>query len=249
MRVQTGDNLMIGGFIITGTAPKTVVIRALGPSLQQAGLSDVLKDPVLELHGSDGSFLSTSDNWKENPAMAAQVQGSGFAPPNDLESALVATLAPGAYTAAVHGKNGTTGNGLVELYDLDQSPGADLANISTRGSVQTGEGVMIGGFVLGGETSAKVLIRAIGPSLAQFGVAHPLNDPTLELHDGNGALVQRNNNWRDDQEAAIRATGMQPSSDSEAAIMRDLVPGAYTAIVSGQSATTGVGLVEVFTLP
>lgn len=249
MRVQTGDNVMIGGFIITGSAPKTVVIRALGPSLQQAGLSDILKDPVLELHGTGGTLLSTSDNWKDDPAMAARVRDSGFSPQNDLEPALVATLAPGAYTAAVHGKNGTTGNGLVELYDLDQTSDSDLANISTRGSVQTGEGVMIGGFVLGGADTARVLIRAIGPSLAQFGVAQALTDPTLELHDGNGALVQRNNNWRDEQETAIRATGMPPGNDSEAAIVRDLSPGAYTAIVSGESGTTGVALVEIFTLP
>lgn len=226
-----------------------MVIRALGPSLQQVGLTDVLKDPVLELHGTDGRLLSANDNWKDNPGPAAQIQGSGFSPQNDLESALVATLSPGAYTATVHGKNGTTGNGLVELYDLDQATECDLANISTRGSVQSGDGVMIGGFVLGGQDKARVLVRAIGPSLTQFGVSQALTDPMLELHDGNGALVQRNNDWRDEQEAAIHATGIAPSNDFEAAIVRDLSPGAYTAIISGENGTSGVALVEIFTLP
>jgi hypothetical protein len=248
MQVQTGDNVMIAGFILTGTAPKTVVIRAVGPSLRQVGLADVLNDPILELRGTDGAVLSANDNWKDDSATATQLQARGFALQNDLEAAIIATLTPGAYTATVHGKNGTTGNGLVEVYDLDQDSASELANISTRGSVQPGDAVMIGGFVLGGDGNARVLVRAIGPSLAQFGVADSLSDPALEIHDGNGALLQRNNNWRATQESAIRATGMPPGSDAEAAILMDLAPGAYTAIVTGENGAKGVGLVEIFGL-
>jgi hypothetical protein len=194
-------------------------------------------------------MLRANDNWKDDAATAAQLQGRGFALRNDLEAATIATLAPGAYTATVHGKNGTTGNGLVEVYDLDQDSTSELANISTRGSVQAGESVMIGGFVLGGHDSARVLVRAIGPSLAQFGVADALSDPTLELHDGNGALLQRNDNWRATQEAAIRGTGLSPADDAEAAILVDLAPGAYTAVVTGENGGRGVALVEVYGLP
>jgi hypothetical protein len=249
MRVQSGDNVMIGGFIITGSGPKNIVIRALGPSLQQAGLADVLNDPVLELRGPDGAVLSQNDNWRDNPTVAAQLQGIGFAPQNNLESAIITTLVPGAYTATVHGRNGTTGNGLVELYDLNQDSSCELANISTRGFVQQGDAVMIGGFMLGGDDPATVLVRAVGPSLAQFGVTAALSDPALELHDGNGALIQRNTGWRVSQESAIRATGMSPADDREAAIVADLVPGAYTAIVSGENGAAGVALVEIFNLP
>jgi hypothetical protein len=249
MRVQTGDNVMIAGFIISGTAPKNLAIRAVGPSLRQAGLLDVLNDPVLELRGPDGAILSANDNWKDDAATATQLQGRGFALQNDLEAAVIATLTPGAYTATVHGKNGTTGNGLVEVYDLDQDSASELANISSRGSVQPGDSVMIGGFVLGGNDFARVLVRAIGPSLAQFGVADSLSDPTLELHDGNGALLQQNNNWRATQETAIRATGLPPANDAEAAILMDLAPGAYTAIVAGENGAKGVALVEVYGLP
>jgi hypothetical protein len=249
MRVETGDNVMIAGFILTGTGPKTVVIRALGPSLRQVGLVDVLNDPVLELRGNDGAILSANDNWKDNSATATQLQARGFALQNDLEAAIVATLTPGAYTATVHGKNGATGNGLVEVYDLDSGSASQLANISTRGSVQAGDAVMIGGFVLDGDATARVLVRAIGPSLAQFGVRDSLSDPALEIHDGNGALLRRNDDWRATQEAAIRATGMPPGNDAEAAILMDLMPGAYTAIVVGENGASGVGLVEIFGLP
>jgi hypothetical protein len=249
MKVQTGDNVMIAGFIITGTAPKNLAIRALGPSLRQVGLSDVLNDPVLELRGPDGGILNANDNWKDDSSTATQLEARGFALQNDLEAAVIATLAPGAYTATVHGKNGTTGNGLVEVYDLDQDSASELANISTRGSVQPGDSVMIGGFVLGGNDSARVLVRAVGPSLAQFGVADSLSDPMLELHDGNGALLQRNTNWRATQEAAIRAAGLAPGNDAEAAMLLELPPGAYTAIVAGENGAKGVGLVEIFSLP
>lgn len=249
MRVQTGDKVMIGGFIITGSASKNVAIRALGPSLRQAGLVDVLNDPILELRGSDGSLLSENDNWKDDSAAASQLQARGFALQNDLESAIVATLAPGAYTATLRGKNETTGNALVEVYDLDQGANCELANISTRGSVQAGDSVMIGGFILGGQDRAKILIRALGPSLAEFGVAETLSNPALELRDANGAVLQRNQNWRETQETAIRATGLPPGRDAEAAMVADLTPGAYTAIVSGEDGGGGVALVEIFNLP
>ena len=240
---------MIGGFIITGNTPKNVAIRALGPSLQQAGLVDVLQDPILELRGSDGRVLSQNDNWKDDSTTASQLQAKGFALSNDLEAGIVATLAPGAYTATLRGKNETTGNALVELYDLDEASDCQLANISTRGSVQSGDAVMIGGFILGGDDGTKILIRALGPSLAEFGVPDTLPNPVLELRDGNGALLQRNQNWRDTQETAIRATGIPPSHDAEAAVVADVAPGAYTAIVSGEGGATGVALVEVYNLP
>lgn len=239
---------MIGGFIITGNAPKQVMLRAIGPSLQQAGLADVLNDPVLELHGADGKLLRANDNWKDSET-ATQIQATGVAPANDREAAITATLAPGAYTAVVSGRDGTTGQGLIEIYDLDQGADCELANISTRGPVQTGDGVMIGGFILGGESeTTRVIVRALGPSLARSGVSGVLADPALELHDGNGALVQSNHNWRDEHEAEIRATGIPPGEEAEAAIVADLAPGAYTAVVSGEQGGAGVALVEVFAL-
>jgi hypothetical protein len=240
---------MIGGFIITGNAPKKLVVRAIGPSLAQAGISDSLADPVLELRSQSGALLSSNDNWKENSPNAEQIRLSGVAPQNDRESAILATLAPGSYTAVVSGKNGAVGTGLIEAYDLEQNSDCELANISTRGLVQSGDNVMIGGFVLGGTSeSATVIVRAIGPSLAQFGIAGALTNPKLELHDGNGALLQTNNNWRDQQETEIRQTGLAPSNEAEAAIIANLAPGAYTAVVAGQNGETGVALVEVFAL-
>jgi hypothetical protein len=240
---------MIGGFIVTGNAPKKLIVRAIGPSLQRAGVTDSLADPVLELRGGGGALLSANDNWKENFAGAEEIRQSGVAPQDDRESAIIATLAPGNYTAVVSGKKGAVGTGLIEIYDLAQDGDCELANISTRGLVQSGDNVMIGGFVLGGTTeSAKVIVRAIGPSLKQFGIVGALTDPRLELHDGNGVLLRSNNNWRDDQEAEIRQTGVAPGDDAEAAIVANLAPGAYTAVVAGQRGETGVALVEIFAL-
>jgi plastocyanin/acyl CoA:acetate/3-ketoacid CoA transferase alpha subunit len=246
-RVQTGENVMIGGFIITGNAAKKVVVRGLGPSLQQAGLTDLLADPVLDLRASAGSLIASNDNWKDT--QQAEIQATGVAPQNDLESAIVASLNPGGYTATVSGKAATAGVGLVEVYDLDTKVDSKLANISTRGLVQSGSSVMIGGFILGnGNDAAKVLARGIGPSLAQAGVSNPLADPRLELHDANGALVQSNDNWKDTQADAIQATGAAPTNDLEAALVATLAPGSYTAIVSGKNTAAGVGLVELFKL-
>ena len=246
--VQTGENVMIGGFIITGNVAKKVIVRAIGPSLQQAGVSDALADPVAELRGPDGALITNNDNWKDTQRV--DIEASGVAPQNDLESAIVATLQPGNYTVVVTGKNSLTGVGLVEVYDLSQGADSRLANISTRGPVQTGGNVMIGGFILGaGDGNANVVVRALGPSLAQAGINGALADPTLELHDGNGALLKSNDNWKESQQAEIEATGIAPQNELESAIKEVLPPGAITAIVAGKDGTTGVGLVEVYRLP
>ena len=244
LRVQAGDNAMIGGFIITGTQTKTVVVRGIGPSLPIPG---ALADPVIEVHGSSGQLLATNDNWNDS-LTRQQIIDSGLAPTNDLESALWGIIDPGAYTVVVRGRNNTTGIGLFEVYDLDQAADSKLANVSTRGFVETGNNVMIGGAILRGTAIARVLIRAIGPSLTNFGVSNALPDPTLELHDGNGALIAANDNWRTDQEAQIIATGLPPSNNLESAIVRDLLPGSYTAIVRGVNNATGVSLIEAYEL-
>jgi hypothetical protein len=235
---------MIGGFIITGTEQKTVIVRGIGPSLSLPG---ALADPLIEVYGSSGEFLATNDNWRE-ATTRTQIEASGLAPTNDLEPALWGVLNPGAYTVVVRGKNNTTGIGLFEVYDLDQTVESNLGNISTRGLVGTGDNVMIGGTIITGSVPARVVFRAIGPSLTNFGVSNALGDPILELHDGNGVIIATNNNWRDTQEAEISATGLAPSNNLESAILRDLAPGAYTAIVRGLNETTGVALVEVFNL-
>ena len=244
LRVQTGDNAMIGGFIITGTESKTVIVRGIGPSLPIPG---ALADPVIEVHGSTGQLLATNDNWNDS-LTRQQIIDSGLAPANDLESALWGVIDPGAYTVVVRGRNNATGIGLFEVYDLDRTADSKLANISTRGFIETGDNVMIGGTIIVGTNPARVLLRAIGPSLANFGVPNALGDPVLELHDGNGGVVATNDNWRANQEAEIIGTGLPPSNDLESAIVRDLVPGNYTAIVRGSNNSTGVALVEAYEL-
>ena len=247
--VQTGDKVSIGGIIISPGDAKRVLLRAIGPSLANFGVTDPLPDPILELHAGDGTLITSNDNWKDSPEMM-DIEETGLAPSNDLESAIIRTLNPGLYTAVVNGKNGATGVGLVEAYDLDVSATSQLGNLSTRGFVGTGTNVMIGGFILGGGgADISVLVRAIGPSLTQFGVTDALPDPTLELHDGNGALIQDNDNWKDSQQTEIEATGLQPTSDLESAVLETLAPGAYTAIVAGSGGVTGVALVEVYGLP
>lgn len=248
LQVLTGDQVLIGGFIITGNDPKLVILRAIGPSLGAFGIADALADPILELHASDGSLIMTNDNWKMD--QQSEIEATGLAPTNNLESAIVATLDPGSYTAIVSGKNGGTGVGLVEAYDLDAAADSELANISTRGLVQVGNDVMIGGFILGGgDGASNVLVRAIGPTLGDFGVAGALEDPTLELRDGQGTLVSSNDNWKDTQQVAIEETGLAPQDDLESALFETLNPGAYTAIVADQGGLTGVALVEVYRLP
>ncbi len=260
LAVGTGDRAGIGGFINTlnptmaanATAPlnvgaKQVVIRAIGPSLGAFGVDGPLADPVLELHLPDGSVV-TNDNWRET--QEAEIMAAGLAPSDDLESAILTILEPGAYTAIVRGSNGGTGVGLVEIYDLDGAAISELGNISTRGSVETGDGVMIGGFIVSGaeNTASTMVVRAIGPSLEAFGVADALQDPTLELHDGSGALIASNDNWKETQEEELEAAGLGPSDDREAAILIALGPGAYTAIVRGAGETSGVALVEAYNL-
>jgi hypothetical protein len=244
LRVGTGANAMIGGFIITGTEPKTVIVRGIGPSLPVPG---ALADPVIEVHGSSGELLATNDNWSDDPNRQYVID-SGIAPTNDLESALFGVINPGAYTVVVRGKNDATGIGSFEVYDLDPTVDSKLANISTRGFVETGDNVMIGGTIIIGSAPTRVLLRAIGPSLTNFGVPNALQDPTLELHDGNGALMASNDNWRSDQEAEISATTIAPTNDLESAILQTLPPGAYTAIVRGSGNSTGVAVVEAYQL-
>jgi hypothetical protein len=242
LQVLTGNNVLIGGFIVTGTQPKKVLIRAIGPSLSIAGHLD---NPTLELY-SGQTLLETNDNWVDSPEKQAIIDTT-IPPTNNLESAIVRTLPANnsAYTAIVRGVSNGTGVGLVEVYDLDRAANSKLANISTRGLVGTGENVMIGGFiVLNG--NQKVIVRAIGPSL---GIVGALANPTLELHDHNGTLLQSNNDWRTGgQQAEIIATTVPPNDDRESAIVRTLAPGNYTAIVRGINNTTGVALVEVFAL-
>jgi glucose/arabinose dehydrogenase len=246
-RVGTGDDALIGGFIAEGTAQKKVLIRALGPSLNQFGLTGLLADPTLELRGPNG-VVATNDNWKSNQA---EIESTGLQPQNELESAIVATLPNTGHTAIVRGKDNSTGIGVVEVYDLDQLADSRLANISTRGHVQSADNVMIGGFIPGGgSASLTVLLRAIGPSLSQLGIANPLPDPTLQLRDGNGALVASNDDWRDDssQEALIMQTGIPPGNDAESAIVATIPPAPHTAIVAGKGNATGVALVEAYDL-
>lgn len=244
LRVLTADNVLIGGFIITGTNPKQVIVRAIGPSLTSLGVQGALADPILELHFSDGSVVS-NDNWRATQEQ--EIIDTTIPPTSDLESAIVATLDPGNYTAIVRGKNNGTGVALVEAYDLDRTMGR-LANISTRGFVDTGENVMIGGFIIGGDTASDILLRGIGPSLTNQGVPGALGDPTLELHDGDGNTLTSNDDWKDSQQTEIEATTIPPTDGRESALVATLAPGAYTVIMGGKNATTGVGLVEVYNL-
>jgi uncharacterized repeat protein (TIGR03803 family) len=252
MEVLTDSNVLIGGFIVSGNDKKKVLVRGLGPSLP---VSTPLANPTLELHSSTAT-LATNDDWKQN--QEAAIAATTIPPSNDLESAIVADLAGGdsGYTAILAGKDRTTGIGLVEIYDLAQAANSRLANISTRGFVDTGDNVMIGGLILGPSNAgaAKVLVRGIGPTLASKGVAGPLQDPTLELHNENGVTIATNDNWKlsdngGSQQSEIEATTVPPTDDRESALVRTLNPGKYTAIVKGKNSATGVALVELFNLP
>jgi hypothetical protein len=246
--VGTGDNVLIGGFIVTGTTPKSVLLRAIGPSLADQGLSGVLQDPVLELHQGN-SLIVQNDNWKSTQKTA--IEDTGIPPTDDRESAIVITLAPGEYTAIVRGKNAAIGTALVEAYDLDPTPASQFGNISTRGEVGTGTNVLIGGLIVSPEADAQanVVLRALGPSLGGMGVSGPLQDPTLELHDKEGAIIASNDNWRETQEGIISSTDLGPTDDREAALFATLPAGEYTAVVQGAGGTSGVGLVEAFNIP
>jgi serine protease AprX len=245
LEVGTGDDALIGGFIITGTQDKTVVVRALGPSLN---LPDKLANPILELRDSTGALLQLNDDWSTSPNRQPIID-SGLAPSNDLESAIIATLPANGktYTAIVRGAGNTAGTGVVEVYDIDRSADSKLANISTRGFVQTGDAILIAGMIVLGQAPQKVIVRAIGPSLS---IANKLANPTLELRDANGALVRADDDWRTGgQETEITQTGVAPTNDLESALIETLAGnGAYTAVVRGANGTTGIAVVEVYAL-
>ena len=243
-QVGTGSDVLIGGFIIDGVVAKKVALRAIGPSLSAFGVVGAMSDPILEVVDSTGAVVASNDNWF---VPGQEISALGLAPTDSREAALVATFEPGAYTAIVSGKDGTEGVALFDLYDLDTATGR-VANISTRSRVETGDNVLIGGFILGGLEPTKVIVRAIGPSLAPLGVSDALVDSTLELYDSNGSLFASNDNWRSDQEADIIATAVAPTDHREAAVVQTLIPGAYTGIVRGAGSATGVALIEVFAL-
>lgn len=242
-QVQKGDDVLIGGFIVAGSGPKNVVVRALGPSLAHFGISNLLSDPILTLHQPDGTTM-TNDDWKDAQPTNGLIN-SGLAPGDEREPALVATLEAGSYTAVITGKNGSTGVALVEIYDLDQNGGSRLANISTRGLVGEGENVLIGGLIVG-EKGANILVRALGPTLQNFGVDNSLLDPVVELYGENGLAIAANDDWRETQGAALVATGIPPTDDRESAVLTTLPPGNYTAIVHGKKQSTGAALIEFY---
>jgi hypothetical protein len=244
--VGSGDNVAIAGFVVTGNEPKRVIIRAIGPSLRSAGISNALQDPMLELHDRGGAVIASNDNWKDTQEV--EIRATGLAPADDRESAIVRALLPGAYTAIMRGKAGASGIGLIEGYDLDSSTDSIFANISTRGFVGTGDNAMIGGLIVGGNGGGVnvVIARALGPSLSNAGVQHALQDPTLELRDQNGVLIDSNDNWKDRQEALIERENLAPADDRESALLDVLPAGAYTAIVRGKNGATGVALVEFY---
>ena len=262
--VQTGEHVMIGGFIVQGTGTKRVMIRAIGPELTQFGITDALANPRLELHNRAGALIASNDEWQTTIVggvitgnQVSAIQNSGLAPTAASESVIIADLQPGNYTAIVRGVNDTTGVALVEVYDLNPGATSNLGNISTRSFVQTGEHVMIGGFIVQGSATKRVIIRAIGPELTQFGITDALANPTLELHNRTGALIASNDNWQTtilggiihgNQVSDIQNSGHAPTEASESAIIANLPPGSYTAIVRGVNNTNGVGLVEVYDL-
>jgi hypothetical protein len=240
--VGGGDDVLIGGIIVTGNSSKRVILRAISPPLSKSAL----QDPILELHESTGNILQTNDDWRYGPEL--EIEASQLAPAGDYDSTIIAVLAPGNYTAITRGYAHSTGIALVEAYDPDPASGSRLAQMSTRGNVRAGDDILIGGFiVLNGAT--RVLLRAIGPELTAFNISSALQNPTLELRDGNGALIEANDDWKSDNQQAISATGIPPTDDRESAIVRNLVPGPYTALVRGKNNSTGIALVEIYRLP
>jgi hypothetical protein len=246
--VRTGDNVLIGGFIISGTDPKMIVLRALGPSLSGFGVSGVLANPVLSVYNSSGTLIARNDNWQSDPNHFI-VESNGLTPPNLAESALALQLAPGAYTMIVRGSDSTPGIGLVELYDISPLSHSRLGNISTRGSVGTVDNVLISGFIVGDVGSSTVIVRALGPSLTSYGVSGVLSDPTLTIFDSSGSPIASNDNWQDDVNwVDVRQNSLSPVDPHESALVLHLPAGAYTAVVRGANDTTGTALVEVYDL-
>jgi uncharacterized delta-60 repeat protein len=263
--VGTGDNVLIEGFIVQGTAGSTkkIIVRAIGPSLTGFGVTDALANPTLEIHDANNAnaVVATNDDWRVTQIgglittdQSAQISASGLAPGNDLESAIIANLAPGNYTAVVRGAGNSVGTGVVDAYDISSASPANLANIATRGLIQPGDGLMIAGFIVQ-NAAGRTVVRAIGPSLAAFGITNALPDTTLQLRDVNGAIVVENDDWKirssdgSSQQAELEATHLQPTDDREAAVVTTLPPGQYTVHVRGKPETKGTGVVQVYFLP
>jgi hypothetical protein len=250
--VGGGDNTPIAGFIVSGTTPKKVVLRAIGPSLISVGLSGAVPDTTLELHDQSGGIIAFNDNWRDS--QEAELRETGIAPAHDLEAAMVQTLSPGSYTVVMRGNEGSTGLGVVEVYDIEPNAASKLGNISTRGFVGLGDDALIAGVIVRSSgydvlfPTRQLLIRGLGPSLATFNISQPLPDPVLEVRNSDGVIVQANDDWKIPQEAAIQQTGLAPADSRESALILSLAPGNYTAILRGKNNTTGTGLVEVYNL-
>ena len=254
--VGTSDNVLIEGFIAVGPggSTKKILVRALGPFLTQFGVTDALANPTLEIRDSGNALIATNNDWRNTQVggiitgdQATEIEGSGLAPTNDLESAIIADLAPGSYTAVARGVNNTVGTGIVDAYDMSAASPARLANIATRGLIQPGDQLMIAGFIIQ-QGDVRAVIRAIGPSLIAFGINNALPDTTLQLRDVNGAIVRENDDWQSHQKQELEDTGLQPGDSREAAIVATIPPGQYTAQVRGKPETTGIGVVEVYFL-
>lgn len=251
LRVETGDNALFAGFIITGNASKKVLLRAIGPSLK-SGSDDVpgrMDDPTIELFDNDGKSIEFNNNWKDS-SEREDIESSGFNPPDDRESVISRVLQPGVYSAIVRGAGDSTGIALVEVFDRTAGASSQLANISSRGFVRTGDNALFAGFILSNEQAGtRVLARGIGPSLKP-GVASALDDTTIEFRNANGDPLAENDNWKDSADRAeIEATGLQPTNDAEAAVIVTIPTADYTAIVRGKDGTTGIGVVEVYNVP
>jgi hypothetical protein len=254
--VGQGDNALIEGFIVQGPAGsvKKILVRAIGPSLVPFGITDAVANPTLDIFDASNTKIASNDNWKTTQVggiitgdQFAEINGSNLAPTNDLESAIIANLAPGSYTAVVRGANNGVGTGVVDAFDLSAGSTARLANVATRGLIQPGDKLMIGGFIVQ-NGSVRVVVSALGPSLAAFGITNALPDTTLQLRDQNGVIVRENDNWMSDQKAELEATGLQPTNNLEAALVQTIAPGQYTAQVRGKPEATGTGVVQVFFL-
>ncbi len=248
--------MLIEGFIVLGPngSTKKIIVRALGPFLIPFGIPDALANPTLEIRDGSNALIASNNDWRNTQVggiitsdQAAEIEGSGLAPTNDFESAIIADLAPGSYTAVVRGVNDTVGTGIVDAYDLSPASPARLANIATRGLIQPGDQLMIAGFITQ-QGDVRAVVRAVGPSLSAFGINNALPDTTLQLRDQNGTIVRENDDWESDQKAELEATGLQPTNTLEAAIVATLPAGQYTAQVRGKPETTGIGVVEIYFL-